>query len=261
MSTIDESTAVTVPGNALPSRLSFVFEDRSGCLKGVTLRRLVSVRPPPPFGPPCEARSPVLQAGTNQRLGFLDPDLSIDELSSDYQAPPEIMPSALLSSIFTIDLDQRDLSPVFFLERDNIRFAEPSELVGTNLVVAGEKAPAGKLRGSLDFLSWNDLRIYPLLRLERSRFDLDSRKDRLRNGAMVKTEGGALVGLVASMSADARYYSLVPISSVTELYGLTFARMRQNLSEDVKKAATVTPPKDPNLRFLASSLAELVGAE
>jgi hypothetical protein len=260
MSIIDGLTSVKLQGGGNTSRLSFVFEDRSGCLKGVTLRRLASASPPPPFGPPIEARSAIFKVGSGQRLGVLDPDPPIDDPSLSTQAPTEIMSSALLASTFTIELDQRGISPDFFQTENNIRFAEPEELVATNLFVGGERAAAGKVRQSLDFLSWNGLRIYPLLRLERSRQDMQHSKGQLRNGGVVKTESGALVGVIASISADATYYSLIPMSSITELHRLTFARLQQSFTGEVKKQSIDLPSRGAHIQYLSPRLAELVGA-
>ncbi len=249
-------TLLTLGGGGHRVRLSYVFEDDNGCRKGLTVRRLL----PDPSShrnmPPTSQRPGVHVAG-GTRIGILDPEAwerePFDVDNFEDQSP---ISAGALTCVFTISHGVPISSA--FRSTGGRRTVDLADCAG-EVAHFSDGARVGTILNELNHLRCQDQCIYPVLRLERSKDDLLDPHPSIRNGAMLATDEGALIGIVVSVFDAGKHYALAPIRDVLEWHGLRF------LGEDVDqpeepRVAAVTRRRSLSLRpQVSSKLRELVG--
>ncbi|MCE8006399.1 hypothetical protein [Aestuariivita sp.] len=198
-------------------RLSYIFEDDGGCRKGLTVRgilpnqALIAGRWTDRY---INRQNILISSG--EVVGILDPEFRPDTITEE-DSEHEALSSGVLTRIFTIATD---------IEFDNRFRDQVRNQIADLSVCAGEAMfdicgdNIGTLLHPLTHMNWCDRRVYPLLRLERTERDLAGPNDRIRNGAMLTAENGALVGVIVSISKDSQFYYIAPIQDVLEWHRL-----------------------------------------
>ncbi|MET4323606.1 hypothetical protein [Bradyrhizobium sp. RT5a] len=209
-------------------RLSYVFEDHGGTLKGLTTAQIVSASDPLSYhlGWPLPERREVL--ADQAVVGILD---SYRDLGMPDTEDPSILRAGALTCAFTV-LDDIELDSSIYAMSAKIASIDSS--VGQPIHIAGEGL-VGTLLDEFTNLSWGGRHIYPLLQLERTDQDLES--SNLRNGAMVTTADSALVGVIVARYSARRFYAVAPIEDILDHHKL-------RLPQSPRPAATNAPPRE-----------------
>jgi hypothetical protein len=216
------NTLLTLESGGRRVRLSYVFEDDYGCRKGLTVRRLL---PDPPTAShpntsPTSQRLGVHTAG-GAKVGILDPE----HWESEPQHPKDLhdqgpLSVGVLTCVFTISRGV-DIGPTF-RRADRGRVVDLTNCAGQAAHWDGKRI--GTILDQLNHLQLNDQCVYPLLCLERSNSDLVDQTSSIRNGAMVATEKGALIGIIVSIFDGGKFYAVAPIQDLLEWHRLRFLR-------------------------------------
>lgn len=232
-------------------RLSYVFEDNGGSLRGLTTAQLVSVSDPLSYylGWPLRERPEVL--ADNAVVGILDSyrDLGMPDIEN-----PSILRAGALTCSFTL-LDDIELDSSVSSAYATLASIESS--VGQPMYISGEGC-IGMLLDEFTNLRWAERHIYPVLQLKRTDHDLES--SNLRNGALVTTADGALVGIIVARYSEKRFYAVAPIEDILEWHSLRLPQLPRNFTfgGPPRAASSPTRPEWPPKQALDHRLAALL---
>lgn len=212
-----EKTLLTVEGGDYPVRLSYVLADDSGCIKGLTVRSLLP-DPSQSTNGAIPAVRPRVHVNGGAVVGILDPERSGMEPGEENENQDRSpISSGALTCIFTIPKGVIMNYP--FRPPGGRCIADLADCAGVSAHLISE-VEIGTILDQLNYLQWKQRCVYPLLRLKRSEEDLENPDSLVRNGAMVSTRDGALVGIIVSIFDRNKFYAVAPIRNVLEWHQL-----------------------------------------
>lgn len=251
-------TLLSLPKGDHCVRLSYVFEDDHGCRKGLTVRQLLADPFPSNDGEQeCNIQRSAVHLENGTLVGFLDPELTDPATFEPGETGSRnLMSSAAMTCIFTIS-DKVEIDAVFHFEREG-EIANLADLTGTSAHIIGV-GPIGKIKDEFNYLQLEGRCVYPLMRLDRSDEDKTSPNPGVRNGAMVTTECGDLVGVIVSVFNEGGSYGIVPIRDVLEKHRLRFMQdgmevTDQQVQQTFKRSSPkwVSRPVNPKFEELVA---------
>lgn len=201
------------------------MEDEAGCIKGLTVRRIAADTSAPssykPLQPSHRERVRIIDS-TQVELGLLDPDLwETEDFQNLLLWRSQSIPSGALTSTFTLTADV-SISSRFDFE-GSAQTLEVADCLNCQAHLLSDDA-IGTFDTELHYAKWGDLFVYPVLRINRSSADLNSKRSVLRNGAMVTVGSNFLAGIIVSIFNAGTSYGVAPIRSVIEWHALRFRR-------------------------------------
>jgi hypothetical protein len=207
--------------NGRRARLSYVFEDDDRFRVGLTSSWLSpSLNANLAFGEQKNAWPAIFHGA--EAIGHI----STGPIGKDYARDltrdpgPSILRAGILTCTFTLN-DAVQVSDQF-RNRSEGRIEKIEGIISGEAYILGE-GPVGRMLDDLEHLEIEKKTIYPLLRLERSTSDFSRSETGVRNGAMVTTSTGSLIGVIVGRSKDSRVYCVAPILDVLDWHRLNFA--------------------------------------
>lgn len=228
----------------LPVRLSGVFVDAGGSVKGLTvLRVLPGAEPTDRWMSTLKNFPQKVYCGEQTEVGILDPFWwQSREVADVYRQAPLSLTGGAMTCLFTLAKgvkldDERWL-------KGHARIAAPEACVDMPVRLA-EGGEVGVIVDELNHLPLGGHSVYPLLKLRRS--DADRATDvGIRNGAMVYAQNGDIVGVIVATFGSGEFYSIAPIEDVMEWHALSFvAESTQVETREIEKLENAKAAKRP----------------
>jgi hypothetical protein len=225
-------------------RLSGVFVDAGGSVKGLTvLRVLPGAEPTDKWLSTSKDFLQKVYCGERAEVGILDPFWwQSREVADVYGQARVSVTGGAMTCLFTLAKgvkldDERWL-------KGQARIAAPAACVDMPVRLA-EGREVGVIVDELNHLPLGGHPVYPLLKLRRSQADRATDVG-IRNGAMVFTQNGDMVGVIVATFGAGEYYSVAPLEDVMEWHALSFiAEPMQGETRATEKLENVKEAKRP----------------
>lgn len=218
--TLTFQSEVRTGRSKLPVRLSGVFVDAAGSVKGLTvLGVLPGVAPTVGSTSALSNFSQRVYVGANAEVGVLDPFWwQSSEVAHFNAEEPTSWTGGAMMCLFTL-AKGAVLNDKRWLE-DNAQIAAAEAYVEkpVRLAKGGE---IGVIVDELNHLFLSKRSVYPLMKLRRTSADRAASVG-IRNGAMVFAQDGGMVGVIVASFGGGEFYSVAPIEDVLKWHALRF---------------------------------------
>jgi hypothetical protein len=255
---LDSQSQIRTKRSEKPVRLSGVFVDAAGSLKGLTVLGVL------PGAVPTDGWSSsqmvvlpqaVLDVESAEQLGWLD---------RFWWQRPELIDSRAYAStswsggamtcLFTLAESVTPADESWVKSNAKIAALEAFIKKPVRLATGGE---IGVIEDELNNISLSDRLVYPLLKLRRLPADKSSNAG-IRNGAMVFAEDGGMVGVIVATFGQGEFYSVAPIGDILHWHSLDFIETLTHEARD-KGAASVASGGSRSIICGSEGVTKLLG--